>query len=172
MDAIKAIGRRVRVVNHNYDIPYIAGYSKDGHTIFIDTVASALCQDCCVRSGLAAFASGLRNYRSRRSRATKASAGPRSFDFRNGEPAAARSSRRLPWQRIDVSRDIDRPRSGSLWRAMDEVISIRKESYLEEIYVAQSRDHRCRHSGGRRLHGDRCDCARRRPRRQWRPIWR
>src|SRR3979490_2953315 len=36
MDAIKSIGRRVRVVNHNYDIPYIAGYSKDGHTVFID----------------------------------------------------------------------------------------------------------------------------------------
>jgi|ERR1700730_1087703 hypothetical protein len=34
--AIKAIGRRVRVVNQNYDIPYIAGYSKDGRTIFID----------------------------------------------------------------------------------------------------------------------------------------
>ena len=32
IDAIKAVGRRVRVVNHNYDIPYIAGYSKDGHT--------------------------------------------------------------------------------------------------------------------------------------------
>jgi hypothetical protein len=36
IDAIKAVGRRVRVVNHNYDIPYIAGYSKDGHTVFID----------------------------------------------------------------------------------------------------------------------------------------
>jgi hypothetical protein len=36
MDAIKAIGRRVRVVNRNYDIPYIAGYSKDGHIVFID----------------------------------------------------------------------------------------------------------------------------------------
>src|ERR1700736_5718751 len=34
--AIKAIGRRVRVVNQNYDRPYIAGYSKEGRTIFID----------------------------------------------------------------------------------------------------------------------------------------
>ena len=23
-------------VSHNYDIPYIAGYSADGHTVFID----------------------------------------------------------------------------------------------------------------------------------------
>jgi hypothetical protein len=36
MDAIKAIGRRVRVVSRDYDIPYIAGYSQDGHTVFID----------------------------------------------------------------------------------------------------------------------------------------
>jgi hypothetical protein len=34
-DAVKAIGRRVRV-SHDYDIPYIAGYSADGHTFFID----------------------------------------------------------------------------------------------------------------------------------------
>ena len=36
MDAIKAVGRRVRVFNRNYDIFYIAGYSKDGHFVFID----------------------------------------------------------------------------------------------------------------------------------------
>jgi hypothetical protein len=36
LDVIKAIGRRVRVVNRSYDIPYIAGYSKDGSTVFID----------------------------------------------------------------------------------------------------------------------------------------
>src|SRR4030088_2575466 len=36
LDVVKAIHRRVRVVNHNYDIPYIAGYSVDGHTVFID----------------------------------------------------------------------------------------------------------------------------------------
>ena len=35
-DAVKAIQRRVRVVNRSYDIPYIAGYSSDGHTVFID----------------------------------------------------------------------------------------------------------------------------------------
>src|SRR5438093_5089011 len=36
LDAIQAIRRRVRVVNREYDIPYIAGYSVDGHTVFID----------------------------------------------------------------------------------------------------------------------------------------
>ena len=36
LDAVKAIGRRVKVVNRQYDIPYIAGYSLDGHTVFID----------------------------------------------------------------------------------------------------------------------------------------
>jgi hypothetical protein len=36
LDAVKAIRRRVRVVNRDYDIPYIAGYSRDGHTVFID----------------------------------------------------------------------------------------------------------------------------------------
>jgi hypothetical protein len=33
LDAVKAIGRRVRVVNRSYDIPYIAGYSVDGNTV-------------------------------------------------------------------------------------------------------------------------------------------
>jgi hypothetical protein len=36
VDAVKAIHRRVRIVNRDYDIPYIAGYSADGHTVFID----------------------------------------------------------------------------------------------------------------------------------------
>jgi hypothetical protein len=36
LDAVKAVGRRVKVVNRDYDIPYIAGYSVDGHTVFID----------------------------------------------------------------------------------------------------------------------------------------
>jgi hypothetical protein len=36
LDVIKALRRRVRVVNRSYDIPYIAGYSVDGHTVFID----------------------------------------------------------------------------------------------------------------------------------------
>jgi len=36
LDAIKAIRRRLQVVSHDYDIPYIAGYSVDGHTVFID----------------------------------------------------------------------------------------------------------------------------------------
>jgi hypothetical protein len=35
LDVVKALGRRVRV-NRAYDIPYIAGYSVDGRTIFID----------------------------------------------------------------------------------------------------------------------------------------
>lgn len=34
-DAVKAMGRRVRI-NRDYDIPYIAGYSADGRTVFID----------------------------------------------------------------------------------------------------------------------------------------
>jgi hypothetical protein len=36
LDVVKALRRRVRVVNRSYDIPYIAGYSVDGHTVFID----------------------------------------------------------------------------------------------------------------------------------------
>jgi hypothetical protein len=36
LDAVQAIRRRVRVINRDYDIPYIAGYSRDGHTVFID----------------------------------------------------------------------------------------------------------------------------------------
>ena len=35
-EAVQAIRRRVRVVNREYDIPYVAGYSVDGHTVFID----------------------------------------------------------------------------------------------------------------------------------------
>jgi hypothetical protein len=29
LDVVKALQRRVRVINREYDIPYIAGYSKD-----------------------------------------------------------------------------------------------------------------------------------------------
>jgi hypothetical protein len=36
LDALRAIHRRVRVINRDYDIPYIAGYSVNGHTVFID----------------------------------------------------------------------------------------------------------------------------------------
>jgi hypothetical protein len=36
LDVVKALRRRVRAVSHDYDIPYIAGYSIDGKTIFID----------------------------------------------------------------------------------------------------------------------------------------
>src|SRR5947209_2975163 len=36
LDAVQAIRRRVRVINRDYDIPYIAGYSVDGDTVFID----------------------------------------------------------------------------------------------------------------------------------------
>jgi hypothetical protein len=35
-DVVRAIRRRVQVVNREYDIPYIAGYSVDGNTVFID----------------------------------------------------------------------------------------------------------------------------------------
>ena len=33
---VSSIRRRVRVINRDYDIPYIAGYSVDGCTVFID----------------------------------------------------------------------------------------------------------------------------------------
>src|SRR3954447_21834350 len=36
LDVVKAIRRRVGVINREYDVPYIAGYSRDGHTVFID----------------------------------------------------------------------------------------------------------------------------------------
>jgi hypothetical protein len=36
LDVVKALRRRVQRVSHDYDIPYIAGYSVDGKTIFID----------------------------------------------------------------------------------------------------------------------------------------
>jgi hypothetical protein len=35
LDVVKALRRRVRV-DRSYDIPYIAGYSVDGRTVFID----------------------------------------------------------------------------------------------------------------------------------------
>ena len=35
LDVVKALRRRVRRISHDYDIPYIAGYSVDGKTIFI-----------------------------------------------------------------------------------------------------------------------------------------
>src|SRR5215213_3089078 len=35
-DVVKAIRRRVTTVSRDYDIPYIAGYSRDGKTVFID----------------------------------------------------------------------------------------------------------------------------------------
>jgi hypothetical protein len=34
--ALDAVVRRVRKLDRNHDIPYLAGYSKDGKTIFID----------------------------------------------------------------------------------------------------------------------------------------
>ncbi|MER8792209.1 hypothetical protein NKH71_30940 [Mesorhizobium sp. M0983] len=34
-DVVRALHRRVQIV-HDFDIPYIAGYSKDGKTIYID----------------------------------------------------------------------------------------------------------------------------------------
>src|SRR3954452_14662171 len=36
LDVVRAIRRRVRIVNRQFDIPYIAGYSVDGYTVFID----------------------------------------------------------------------------------------------------------------------------------------
>jgi hypothetical protein len=36
LDVVQALRRRVRTVSHDYDIPYVAGYSIDGKTVFID----------------------------------------------------------------------------------------------------------------------------------------
>ena len=36
LDVAQAIRRRVRIVSRDCDIPYIAGYSTDGHTISIN----------------------------------------------------------------------------------------------------------------------------------------
>jgi hypothetical protein len=33
LDVVRALGRRVKVVSREYDIPYIAGYNTDGHTV-------------------------------------------------------------------------------------------------------------------------------------------
>ena len=35
-DVVRALRKRVRNVDHSFDIPYIAGYSKDGNTVYID----------------------------------------------------------------------------------------------------------------------------------------
>src|SRR5215211_3626119 len=35
-DVVKALRRRVRKVDHSYDIPYVAGYSVDARTVYID----------------------------------------------------------------------------------------------------------------------------------------
>jgi hypothetical protein len=35
-DVVRAMRRRVQAVNHDYDIPYIAGYSDDGRIVYID----------------------------------------------------------------------------------------------------------------------------------------
>lgn len=36
LDVVQALRRRVTKIDKTYDIPYIAGYSRDGRTIFID----------------------------------------------------------------------------------------------------------------------------------------
>src|SRR4051794_33389476 len=35
-DVVKALRRRIRKIDRTHDIPYIAGYSRDGKIIFID----------------------------------------------------------------------------------------------------------------------------------------
>jgi len=35
-DAMRAIISRIDAVDRSYDIPYVAGYSSDGRTVFID----------------------------------------------------------------------------------------------------------------------------------------
>jgi hypothetical protein len=36
LDVVAALIKRVRHISRDYDIPYIAGYAKDGQTVFID----------------------------------------------------------------------------------------------------------------------------------------
>jgi hypothetical protein len=36
VDVVAALSRRVWKIDRSYDIPYIAGYSRDGRTVFID----------------------------------------------------------------------------------------------------------------------------------------
>jgi hypothetical protein len=36
LDAVAALRKRVSHLDRSYDIPYIAGYSRDGQTVFID----------------------------------------------------------------------------------------------------------------------------------------
>ena len=36
LDVVAALARRVGKIDRGYDIPYLAGYSKDGHTVYID----------------------------------------------------------------------------------------------------------------------------------------
>src|SRR3954467_7162699 len=36
LDVVSALRRRVHKVSHDFDVPYIAGYSKDAKTIYID----------------------------------------------------------------------------------------------------------------------------------------
>lgn len=36
LDVVKVTRRRLKLVDRGYDIPYIAGYSEDGRTVFID----------------------------------------------------------------------------------------------------------------------------------------
>jgi hypothetical protein len=35
-EVVKVLRKRVRKVDHSYDIPCIAGYSKDARTVYID----------------------------------------------------------------------------------------------------------------------------------------
>jgi hypothetical protein len=54
LDAVQAIRRRVRIVNREYDTPYIAGYSWDGHTVFHRPASAAVIplvdEDCAGRA--------------------------------------------------------------------------------------------------------------------------
>ena len=46
LDVVKAIRRRVRIVDRGYDIPYIAGYSVDGHRCLSTAICLALFVGC------------------------------------------------------------------------------------------------------------------------------
>lgn len=60
MDALRALYRRVKVV-HDFDIPYIAGYSRDGATIYIDRHMPLTMERRSTRSGSRLSSSPMRS---------------------------------------------------------------------------------------------------------------
>jgi hypothetical protein len=42
LEIVTALRKRLRRVDRSHDIPYLAGYSRDGRTVFIDPTHAAL----------------------------------------------------------------------------------------------------------------------------------